>query len=109
MPWHGWHFDAVDDNSHERDFKAVWRIEAKAFTPAASAGPGSPPPRPSRQPGGAASNGSEGWKWMSTGTPPASDGDITEHRRERIRTNARGWAEFRCPPASLTVRVESNA
>jgi hypothetical protein len=46
---------------------------------------------------------------MSTGTPPASDGDITEHRRERIRTNARGWAEFRCPPASLTVRVESNA
>ena len=44
MPWHGWHFDAVDDNSHERDFKAVWRIEAKAFTPAASAGPGSPPP-----------------------------------------------------------------
>ncbi|MCP9884254.1 hypothetical protein KBY97_03800 [Synechococcus sp. ATX 2A4] len=45
MQWHWWHFDAVDDNSHERGFKAVWRIEAKAFfTPAASAGPDAAPP-----------------------------------------------------------------
>ncbi|MFO0104219.1 MAG: alpha-amylase domain-containing protein [Cyanobium sp.] len=35
--------------------------------------------------------------------------DITEHRRELIRTNADGWAEFRCPPGSLSVWVESEA
>jgi len=55
------------------------------------------------------SNGEEGWKWMATGKPHASYIDITEHRRELIRTNADGWAEFRCPPRSLSVWVERAA
>jgi len=53
------------------------------------------------------SNGQEGWKWMATGRPNATYVDITEHRRELIRTNADGWAEFCCPPGSLSVWVET--
>ncbi len=53
------------------------------------------------------SNGGEGWKWMDTGRPNASYIDITEHRRELIRTNEHGWAEFRCPPGSFSVWVET--
>ncbi|MFQ4138321.1 alpha-amylase [Nodosilinea sp. PGN35] len=31
MKWHWYHFDAVDYNSYEPDYKAVWLIEGKAF------------------------------------------------------------------------------
>lgn len=31
MEWHWWHFDAVDYNSSEPNFKAVWRIQGKEF------------------------------------------------------------------------------
>lgn len=31
MKWHWYHFDAVDYNSYEPDFKAVWRIKDKTF------------------------------------------------------------------------------
>ncbi len=31
MKWHSWHFDAVDFNSYEPDFKAVWRRSEKIF------------------------------------------------------------------------------
>ncbi|MFM7732437.1 MAG: alpha-amylase family glycosyl hydrolase [Cyanobium sp.] len=31
MQWHWWHFDAVDYNSFDPGFQAVWRIEGKAF------------------------------------------------------------------------------
>jgi alpha-amylase len=46
---------------------------------------------------------------VATGRPNASYVDITEHRREPIRTNADGWGEFRCPPGSLSVWVNSGA
>ncbi|MEO1147855.1 MAG: alpha-amylase [Cyanobacteria bacterium J06638_22] len=31
MKWHWYHFDAVDYNSSDPDFKAVWRIQGKNF------------------------------------------------------------------------------
>ncbi|MEO1210227.1 MAG: alpha-amylase [Cyanobacteria bacterium J06638_20] len=31
MKWHWYHFDAVDYNSSDPDFKAVWRIQGKKF------------------------------------------------------------------------------
>lgn len=31
MKWHWYHFDAIDYNSYEPDFKAVWLMEGKAF------------------------------------------------------------------------------
>lgn len=31
MKWHWYHFDAVDYNSYEPDYKAVWLIEGKTF------------------------------------------------------------------------------
>lgn len=31
MKWHWWHFDAVDYNSYEPNFKAVWRMADKSF------------------------------------------------------------------------------
>jgi len=55
------------------------------------------------------STGAEGSKWMATGKPHATYVDVTEHRREPIRTNGDGWAEFRCPPGSLSVWVEALA
>lgn len=55
------------------------------------------------------SNGEEGAKWMATGKANATYVDITEHRREPIRTNGDGWAEFRCPPGSVSVWVERGA
>ena len=31
MKWHWWHFDAVDYNSYDPNFKAVWRVKDKSF------------------------------------------------------------------------------
>ena len=31
MEWHWWHFDAVDYNSWDPNFRAVWRIEGREF------------------------------------------------------------------------------
>ncbi|HIK44191.1 MAG TPA: alpha-amylase [Leptolyngbyaceae cyanobacterium M65_K2018_010] len=31
MKWHWYHFDAIDYNSYEPDFKAVWLMEGKSF------------------------------------------------------------------------------
>ncbi len=31
MKWHWWHFDSVDYNSYEPDFKAVWKMADKSF------------------------------------------------------------------------------
>jgi alpha-amylase len=31
MKWHWYHFDAVDYNSYEPDFKAVWKIKDKVL------------------------------------------------------------------------------
>jgi alpha-amylase len=31
MKWHWWHFDSVDYNSYDADFRAVWLIEGKSF------------------------------------------------------------------------------
>lgn len=31
MQWHWWHFDAVDYNSYEPGFKAVWKMADKSF------------------------------------------------------------------------------
>jgi alpha-amylase len=44
---------------------------------------------------------------MATGRPNATYTDITGHRRESIRTNGDGWAQFSCPPGSLSVWVET--
>jgi alpha-amylase len=55
------------------------------------------------------SNGDAGSKWMATGKANATYVDITEHRRESIRSNGDGWAEFSCPAGSLSVWVESGA
>ncbi|MGB2926250.1 MAG: alpha-amylase [Limnothrix sp.] len=59
-------------------------------------------------PGGMAvvmSNGGDGWKSMETGNPNTTYIDATEHIDESITTNDDGWAEFRCPPGSVSVWV----
>ncbi len=47
-----------------------------------------------------------GWKWMEVGKPNTKFIDITEHIKEPIYTNEKGWAEFRCNGGSVSVWVE---
>ena len=51
------------------------------------------------------SNGSDGFKWMNTACPGVTYGDVTEHVRETVTTNAEGWGEFRCKGRSVSVWV----
>jgi alpha-amylase len=63
-------------------------------------------------PGGMAvilSNGSEGTKWMEVGQPNRTYIDLTEHIKEPIATNDRGWAEFRCLGGSVSVWIPKNS
>jgi alpha-amylase len=52
-------------------------------------------------------NGSEGFKWMEVGKPNATFTDVTGHVKEPIKTNDKGWAEFRCNGGSVSVWVQS--
>jgi alpha-amylase len=59
-------------------------------------------------PGGMAvilSNGDSGTKWMEVGQPNKTYIDLTEHIKEPIATNDRGWAEFCCNAGSVSVWV----
>jgi alpha-amylase len=53
------------------------------------------------------SNGDAGKKRIETRKPDAEFRDCTGHDPEPIRTDAEGAAEFRCPPGSLSVWLES--
>lgn len=48
-------------------------------------------------------NGSEGDKWMNTYRPHAVFTDATGHVRQKVVSNADGWAHFRCPAGSVSV------
>lgn len=47
----------------------------------------------------------EGTKWMATGKPNTAFKDLTGHITDQLTTNADGWADFRCPAASVSVWV----
>lgn len=49
------------------------------------------------------SNGEAGTKRMSTHAPETEYVDLTGHTDHSIRTDAEGWAEFTCPPGSLSI------
>jgi alpha-amylase len=51
------------------------------------------------------SNDGEGKKRMKTGSPDTTYADITGHIRDQVTTDQKGWAWFRCPPASVSVWV----
>jgi alpha-amylase len=53
------------------------------------------------------SNGSEGFKWMEVGKPNTKFIDLTEHVREPVLTNDKGWGEFRCQGGSVSVWIEA--
>jgi alpha-amylase len=55
------------------------------------------------------SAGDAGHKWMEVGKPHTLFRDLSGHIREPIRTNADGWAEWRCPGRSVSVWVEQEA
>ncbi|MCM1981581.1 alpha-amylase [Lyngbya confervoides] len=60
----------------------------------------------SDHPGGMAvllSNGDAGQKWMEVGVPNQSYYDVTEHIDQIVTTNDEGWAQFHCPPGSVSV------
>jgi len=50
-------------------------------------------------------NGDTGSKWIHTFRPNTDFHDVTEHFADTITTDANGWAEFRCPPGSVSVWV----
>ncbi|MCU0532486.1 MAG: alpha-amylase [Hydrococcus sp. Prado102] len=52
------------------------------------------------------SDGAEGSKWMEVGKPNAKFVDLTEHIREPIYTNDKGWGEFRCQGGSVSVWIQ---
>jgi alpha-amylase len=52
------------------------------------------------------SDGQEGTKWMDVARPNATFVDVTEHVKERVRTNEDGWGEFRCNGGSVSVWVQ---
>jgi alpha-amylase len=47
-----------------------------------------------------------GWKWMEVGKANTKFIDLTEHIKEPIYTNEKGWAEFRCKGGSVSVWIE---
>ncbi|MCK9336262.1 MAG: alpha-amylase [Arcobacteraceae bacterium] len=51
------------------------------------------------------SNGSDGNKWMETGSPNVTYSDITGHINETVTTNDEGWGEFKCQGESVSVWV----
>jgi alpha-amylase len=51
------------------------------------------------------SNGDEGFKTMETTKPNQTYQDVTGHIADKITTDDNGWAEFRCPPGSVSVWV----
>jgi alpha-amylase len=55
------------------------------------------------------SDGAGGGKWMEVGKPNATFYDITEHIKTPIKTNADGWAEFRCEGGSVSVWLEKQS
>lgn len=54
------------------------------------------------------SDGAEGSKWMEVGKPNAKFIDLSEHIREPIYTNDKGWGEFRCQGGSVSVWIEQD-
>jgi alpha-amylase len=48
-------------------------------------------------------NGGEGQKWMNTFRPGGRFRDATGHISDAIVANADGWANFSCPPGSVSV------
>jgi alpha-amylase len=52
------------------------------------------------------SDGPEGSKWMEVGKPNAKFVDLTEHIKELIYTNDKGWGEFRCKGGSVSVWIQ---
>jgi alpha-amylase len=51
------------------------------------------------------SNGSDGTKWMEVGKPNKKYIDLTEHIKEPVTTNEKGWGEFRCKGGSVSVWI----
>ncbi len=63
-------------------------------------------------PGGMAvliSNDADAAKWMNTGLPDVTYGDVTEHIDETVTTNSEGWGEFRCNGRSVSVWAPTDA
>ncbi len=52
------------------------------------------------------SNGDAGYKWMEVGKPNTPFFDVTGQVPDGVMTNEKGWAEFRCNAASVSVWVE---
>jgi alpha-amylase len=52
------------------------------------------------------SDGPGGRKWMEVGKPNTTFYDLTEHIKEPVQTNERGWGEFQCDGGSVSVWVE---
>jgi alpha-amylase len=62
-------------------------------------------------PGGLAvlmSNDSDSVKSMNTGSPGMKYVDITEHIKENVVVDDKGWGEFRCNARSVSVWVPAN-
>jgi alpha-amylase len=52
------------------------------------------------------SDGPEGSKWMEVGKPNTKFVDLTEHIKEPVYTNDKGWGEFRCKGGSVSVWIQ---
>jgi alpha-amylase len=55
------------------------------------------------------SDGPAGSKWMEVGRRDTTFVDVTGHVPAAVRTNADGWAEFRCNGGSVSVWVAESA